>query len=142
MRRQAHRPRVGAVGNRCHDNHDDHDRASGQTVKAVGQVHSIAHAHEQDVHEDKIEPRDGEVANLRGQNAKVEVHDKRDVDGGLDAEEIHRDKTEDRRDEELPDKLRLRGKPERALLHDLLAVVGKTEGTGKHRRDDEGERLG
>ena len=24
----------------------------------------------------------------------------------------------------------------------FLAVVGKTEGAGKHRRDDEGERLG
>ena len=52
---------VGAICDGRHDDHDDHDRARCQTVKAVGEVHGVAHAHEQDVHEQEVEPRDGDA---------------------------------------------------------------------------------
>ena len=52
---------IGAICDGRHDDHDDHDRARSQAVKAVGEVDGVAHAHEQDVHEEEVEPRDGDA---------------------------------------------------------------------------------
>ena len=112
------------------------EKARRQAVQAVGEVDGVAHAHEQDVHEQEVEPRDGDAAgdgHHRGEDAQVEGVDEGDGDRGLDAEHVDGGQGEGRGDGELPDELGLGGEPERALVGHLRAVVDEPEQPREHR---------
>ena len=126
---------IGAVRDGGHDDHDDHDGTRCETVQTVGEIHRVAHAHEQDVHEYDIEPRDRyPVADgqNRGEDAEIERVDKRDLDRRRHAEQVNRHEAERRCDSELADELRLGRKAERALLHDLRAIVDEPQKAGEN----------
>ena len=87
-------------------------------------------------HVDEVEPRDGDAVahgHHRGEHAQVEGGHKRDLHGGLDAEQVHRHQHENGGDEKLADQLRLGREPERALVGHLRSVIDEPEDTGGHR---------
>ena len=136
---------IGTVRDGRHHDHHDHDRARRQTVQAVGEVHGVAHAHQQDVHEQQVQPGDGDAVadgNHRGQDAEVERHDEGNLHGGLYAQPVHGHEHERRGDGHLPHDLRLRGETERALLHHFRRVVDEAQQTREHGSRQQHERLG
>lgn len=133
-----------AEGDGGHDEHDHHDRARGQTVKPVGEVHGVAEPHEQDKAVDKVEPGNGDAVahgHHRGEHAQIEGGHKRDLHGGLDAEQVHRHQHENGSDEKLADQLRLGREPERSLVGHLRGIIDEPEDTGGHRGAEQKPQL-
>ena len=132
---------VGAICDGRHDDHDDHDRACSQAVKAVGEVDGVAHAHEQDVHEQDIEPRHFHSAEVRGEHAQIERVDERDLDRGGDTHHVDGNQAEHRGDDELAHQLGLRGKAQAALLDHFLGVVDKAQAAREDGGNEQRERF-
>lgn len=133
-----------AEGDGGHDEHDHHDRARGQTVKPVGEVHGVAEPHEQDKAVDEVEPGNGDAVahgHHRGEHAQIEGGHKRDLHGGLDTEQVHRHQHENGGDEKLADQLRLGREPKRSLVGHLRSIIDEPEDTGGHRGAEQKPQL-
>lgn len=85
----AHGKHILAIRDSGHDNHDDHDRSGGQTIEAIGQIHRIGHADNEQIAEHEVQPgnikraigADG-TRNRRGEHAEIPRLQKRDLHGG------------------------------------------------------------
>ena len=136
---------VGAVRDGGHDYHHDHHGASRQAVQAVGEVHGVAHAHQQDVREYQVEPRDGNAVahgHHRGEQPQVERVHEGYLHRGGHPQPVHRHEREHGGDGELARELRLRREAERALLHHLRGVVHEPQKAREHGGAQEQECLG